>query len=65
MKKAYEPGQAERGDKAMGEALDALNLETRQRGPRETRRHIEGRIEERARKRRSSEKPASSGFKQT
>ena len=65
MKKAIEPVQTERAEKAVGEALDSLNAQARQRGSQETRRHIEGRIEAKARQRRAGEKPASTGFKQT
>ncbi|HEX5220061.1 MAG TPA: hypothetical protein VFZ59_10885 [Verrucomicrobiae bacterium] len=65
MKKAITPRQPARSDRAAAEALDSLNAQVRQHGARETQRHIEGRLEEQARRRRAAEKPASSGLKKT
>ena len=65
MKKRIDPAAPEKSEKVVDEALDSLNAEARERGPRETQKHIEAHIEEEARDRRESEKPASSGFKRT
>lgn len=65
MRKKVQTGRVATNDRAISEELDALNAEVRERGPRELRRHIEGRIEKQARDRRRTEKPASSGFKRT
>lgn len=59
MKKRIDPAEPEKSEKeVVDEALDSLNAEARERGARETQKHIEAHIEEEARNRRESEKPA-------
>jgi len=47
------------------EELDSLNTDIEEKGSQAVRRRVEAAIEQKAKRRRSEEKPVSSGFKKT
>jgi hypothetical protein len=63
MKKEAPTKLPARHAKDVAEELDSLNARLRQRGTQAVRRQIEATLESKAKRRRASEKPASSGFK--